>query len=321
MEKKQTILKTIYRIFGVVLLCAAIVSMLVYITYVTRDKKNAWMWDTFKALEKNSVTALFVGNSHSFCSINTDMLKEEYNFSSFMLSASGQTLAMDYYAIKEALKTQHPKTIYLEMSYVIHDWDTINSEMSHMFFDGMPFGKNKIEAVKALVPKEERIYFYLPLGQFHSRFFSLKEEDYASDIDSLTGRFYSDVISRNWDFDIEPKRETAPIPENAIKQLDKIVDLCKSEGIELILYTVPYSTMFNEDPYSAAGLSENQKIYNSLYDYAKENGLEYHNLFHEALLIGYDLDRDFMDSQHFNCYGQDVFTRYMVEKEYIKVYE
>ncbi len=321
MEKKQTTFKIIYRILGVAVLCVSIVLMLVYMTYVTRDKKNAWMWDTFNALKKDSVTALFVGNSHSFCSINTDMLTNEYNYPSFMLSASGQTLAMDYYAIKEALKTQRPKTIYLEMSYVIHDWDTINSEMSHMFFDGMPFGKNKVEAVKALVPEEERIYFYLPLGQFHSRFSALKEEDYVSDINSSTGRFYSEVISRNWDFPIEPKRETAPIPENAIKHLDKIVDLCKSEGIELILYTVPYSTQFKDDPYTEAGLINNQRIYNSLFDYAKEKNVEYHNLFHEALLIGYDLDHDFMDSQHFNCYGQDVFTTYMVEKEYIKVYE
>lgn len=319
MNKKEKLLKISYRIMMLFLLALLIGLILFRLSYVTRDKKNAWMWDTFNALPNNSAEALFVGNSHSFCSISTDLLSEVYGYNAFMLSASGQTLSMDYYAILEALKTQSPKVIYLETSYVIHDWKHAGNEMAHMFFDGMPLDRIKIQAVRDMIDKDQQIYFYLPLGQYHSRWTELKEADYASDIASPLGNFRSEVIARGWEIQIEDCNEKEPMSETAAEYLDKIVELCREKNIELILYTVPYCSQYEGDDYTIAVLLHNQRVYNSVTDYASEKGIAYYNLFHEVEDLELDYSMDFMDSQHFNCYGQQKFTTYMVEHGYIKV--
>lgn len=314
MEKKRV--KTALRITETVLFAAVLVLILLRIQYVTRDKTTATMFDNFKNLEENSVSVFFVGNSHSFCSINTDLLYDEYGIDSFMMSASGQTIAMDYYAIEEAIKHQNPKTIYLEMSYAVFDWDVISDEMSHMFFDGMPNDSIKREALADLIDKEDRINFYIPLLQYHSRFDSLTQSDYASDLTSPRGSFYSENVIPCWPIEYEKPEEIMEMPENVVYYMDKIIALCRENDIELILYTVPYNTS-----YEGEGLDEmqmNLSIFYGIEEYAAANNLEYHNLFEEVDEIGLDYSEDFMDSQHFNRYGQEKFTRYMVEKGYIK---
>lgn len=322
MKNRKTALKYIFRTLGILIFLGLTVFLIFKITYITRNKENASMQDRFTDLAPKSVSVFFVGNSHSFCSIDPDLLYDEYGLDSFMLSASGQTMAMSYYAVQEAIKYQSPKVIYLEMSYTIHDWDVINDEMSHMFFDGMPLDKIKVEAVKDLIEPDSRIYFYLPLGTYHSRWTSLTEADYSAtgsaDL-SARGRYYSDHVAHNWKIEVVDPDEKGEITENNIYYMDKIVGLCRENDIELVLYTVPYNAMYENNESNLQTLLESEKVYNAIYDYADANGLKYYNLFNEVDNIGLDYETDFLDSQHFNCYGQDKFTEYMVSQGYIAV--
>lgn len=314
--KDKKYAKTIKEVVSTILFVVLIILILNVLQFITRDKTSSTMFDRFRQLDKDSVSVFFVGNSHSFCSIDTDLLYDRYGLDSFMLSASGQSIAMSYYAIKEACKYQKPETVYLEMSYAVHEWDVINDEMSHMFFDGMPLDSVKIEAVRDLIEEENRLSFYLPMLQFHSRFDSLNKEDYSFGDLSARGRFYSDSI---WECEkLEFPEEFVPKdpPENIVKYMDLIVELCRENNIELILYTVPYNPEaqgYNQQYY------DDVCVYYGLSEYAAKNNLEYHNLFEEIDEIGIDYSKDFKDLQHFNCYGQEKFTEYMVEKGYISV--
>ena len=60
-----------------------------------------------------------------------------------------------------------------------------------------------------------------------------------------------------------------------------------------------------------------QRMFNYIGEYAKEHDVRYYNLFYEIPSIGLDDSTDWMDRQHLNCYGQEKFTRYMVEKGYL----
>lgn len=316
MERKEKVRKMIYRILACLLTVVLAGFLLLRLTYVTREKTYSWMHDEFNRLRRGKADTFFVGNSHSFCSISTDLLWGEYGINSFMMSTSGQTLAMDYYAIQEIEKYQDCKTVYLEMSYAIHDWNTINDEMSHMFFDGMKFGSIKREAVKELIEKDSRIYYYLPLGQFHSRATTLTQTDYVRN-DSPYGSFYSEVIFNSWPITVVDKDIKAPMTENSVYYLDKIVDFCREHDIELVLWTAPYNAMY-ETEYDEGVLRESQAVYNGIEDYAAEKGLKYYNLFHDVEKIGFNYALDFMDSQHLNCNGQSKLTTYMVENGYIE---
>ena len=110
--------------------------------------------------------------------------------------------------------------------------------------------------------------------------------------------------------------ETEPIPEEMEKYLDMLVELCKENDVELIMYAAPFNTMYDAE-YETAVLNMRQRMFNYIGEYAKEHNVRYYNLFYEIPALGLDDSTDWMDRQHLNCYGQEKFTRYMVEKGYL----
>ena len=312
--------KKCYSIILFLLFWAVLIPSVLRISYVLREKEGTNIQDNFKQLEPDSVDVIFIGTSHQFCTINPDLLYEEYGINSFMLATSAQTIPMSYYATMEAIEFQHPQAIVLEALYCTNDFRTVTPEMSHTFFDGMPWCEAKKLAIEDLIEPNEQIYYYLNLGRYHSRWKELKEEDFQSNLTSPRGRFYSEEIRPNWEIPLISREEKEPMPEEMLKYLDKMVALCKENEVELILYVAPFNSLYDDDS-TREDLFRRQRIFNWLEDYANANGLRYYNLFYEMDEIRLDGMTDYMDSQHFNCYGQDKVTRYMAEKGYLSISE
>lgn len=287
------------------------------ITELVRFKEYTGIQDNFAALEPDSVDTVFIGTSHQFCSINPDLLYEEYGINSFMLATSAQTIPMSYYAAMEAIELQHPERIVLEVCYCANDFRTVTVEMSHAFFDGMPNCEAKKLAIEDLIEEEEQIYYHLNLGRYHTRWKELEERDYQSLLTQPRGRFYSDHIEYNWAIPVISPEEKEAMPEEMLHYMNLLVDLCKENNVELILYAAPFNSIYDNEA-TREDLFFRQRIFNGIADLAEEWGVRYYNLFHELDEIGLDGNTDYMDSQHFNCYGQDKFTRYMVEKGYLQ---
>lgn len=306
---------TLFFLFNIVM-----VFLLWRMTYVLREKELASVQDNFSQLEKDSVDMVFIGNSHQFCSINPDLLYEEYGINSFMLATSAQTIPMSYYAAMEAIELQHPKTIVLEVSYCANDFRTVSQEMSHTFFDGMPRCEARKLALEDLIEEDERIYYYWNLGFYHNRWKDLKESDFKSNLISPRGGYYTEEIKYNWQIPVISRETKEPMSEEMLKYMDMLVELCKENQVELILYTAPFNSLYDDDA-TREDLFRRQRIFNWLDDYAEEKKLRYYNLFYEIPEIQLDGMTDYKDSQHFNCYGQEKVTRYMVEKGYLIISE
>ena len=289
---------------------------LVKINYVMREKQYTGIQDNFAKLEKDSVDLIFIGTSHQFCSIDPDLLAQEYGINSFMLATSAQTIPMSYYAVMEAIELQHPKTIVMEMLYCSNDFRTVNAEMSHTFFDGMPACEARKLAIEDLIEEKDRIYYYLNLGAYHGRWKNLTEQDFQTNLTTPRGGFHSEVVTYNWQIPVIAREEKEPMDEEMLRYTDMIIELCKANNVELIFYVAPFNSLYDEDT-TREDLFRRQRIFNWLGDYAGEKGIEYHNLFYELEALHLNGEKDFMDSQHLNCYGQAKLTRYMVEMEYL----
>jgi len=316
MNKRQKIVTAI--LFGLFILALAI--SLIKITRVMQEKEAARVQEAFGDMEKDSVDVVFIGSSHQFCSINPDLLYEDYGISSFMLATSAQTIPMSYYAAMEAIELQHPKMIVLEVLYCTNDFRTVTPEMSHTFFDGMPQCEARELALEDLIEEEERIYYEWNLGFYHNRWKDLKESDFIPEEVSARGGYYTEEIKYNGIIPVISKDEKEPMAEEMLKYLDKLVDLCKENQVELVLYAAPFNALYDADD-MREDLYRRQRIFNWLEDYAKEHDLPYYNLFYEITEIQLDGMIDYKDSQHFNCYGQEKVTRYMVEKGYLSISE
>jgi len=312
--------KKCYIIILFLLFWAVLIPAVFRISYVLREKEGTNIQDNFKQLEPDSVDMIFIGSSHQFCTINPDLLYEEYGINSFMLATSAQTIPMSYYATMEAIELQHPKAIVLEALYCTNDFRTVTPEMSHTFFDGMPRCEARKLAIEDLIEPEEQIYYYLNLGRYHTRWKDLGQKDFMSNLNSPRGRYYSEETKYNWRIPVISKDEKEPMPEEMLKYLDMLVELCKENKVELIMYVAPFNSLYDEEN-TREDLFRRQRIFNWLEDYTGEKGLRYYNLFYEIPEMNLDGMTDYKDSQHFNCYGQEKVTRYMAEKGYLSISE
>lgn len=313
--------KKLLQILSIGIFCLLLSAMLFRISYVCRVKTNTGMQDQFMALKRDSVDLVFIGTSHQFCSIDPELLAEEFGINSFMLACSGQTVPMSYYAAKEAIAYQHPDTIVFELGYMSNDFKTINPEMSHMFFDGMPLDAIKREAIDDLIDpqsqdEEDKIYYYLNLGKYHARWKELTEEDFISNLNMPRGHFYSDHVEvLDLPCPLVSAQEKERPDEEMMTYLDRLVALCRENQVRLILYVAPFTAMLDA-PENWEDLYACQRKYNYLEEYAAQMGLPFHNLFYELDAIGLDPQQDYMDPQHTNCFGQQKITRYMAQNGY-----
>ena len=171
-------------------------------------------------------------------------------------------------------------------------------------------------AIEDLIEPEEQIYYYLNLGRYHARWKDLSEVDFQTNLTAPRGRFISEEVVYNWDIPVISREEKAPMPEEMQKYLDLMVELCKENNIELVLYTAPFNSLYNEEN-TRQDLFARQRIFNGIDDYAEDKNLRYYNLFYEMEGIGLNGETDYMDSQHFNASGQTKVTRYMAEMGYL----
>jgi len=314
-EKKHKIKYVLQNGILFLLFVAGLVLLLKKADFVLRQKQYAGAQDYFAQLAEDSVDLVFVGNSHQFCSVSPQVLFEEYGVESFMLATSAQTIPMSYYAAMEAIELQHPETIVLEVSYCSNDFRTVSDEMSHCFFDGMPACKARKLAIHDLIAEEQRIYYYLPLGLYHSRWKEITKEDFSFTlVDERGGVYYENVVF-NWEIPVIPSSETEAMPAEMERYMDLLVELCRENEVKLILYVAPFNSL-RDTVEDRENLFRRQRIFNYVGEYAQKNQLEYHNLFYELELLGLEAEKDWMDTQHLNAFGQRKLTKYMAENGY-----
>ena len=317
--KKANVKDILKDILLFLLFLAGLFFLMAKMSFVLRQKEYAGIQDHFAKIPRDSIDMVFVGNSHQFCSISPEVLAEEYGMNTFMLATSAQTIPMSYYAAMEAIELQHPHTIVLEVSYCANDFRTTTEEMSHCFFDGMPACKARKLAIKDLIEKENRIYYYLPLGLYHTRWKELTEDDYSVTKVTKRGGVYYEEVTQNEVIPLIPTEEKEAMPQEMEKYMDMLVSLCRDNGVELILYVAPFHTLWLSEE-EKPDLFRRQRIFNYIADYAKENQIAYYNLFYEIEDMGLNPEEDWKDTQHLNCFGQRKLTKYMVEKGYLGVF-
>ena len=98
-------------------MAAAMLYSALYGVFSWKDTGGAYLtnMETFYGLEEDVADVLFCGSSHCYCSVNPAILWGQHGIAGYNLGISGQDFAGTYHGIREALKTQHPRVICLEM--------------------------------------------------------------------------------------------------------------------------------------------------------------------------------------------------------------
>ena len=190
-----------------------------------------------------SVDALFVGSSHIFCHVNTGVLWDEYGISGFNLAGAEQPFWNSYYYIKEALKTQTPKIIVLEITtpgirpidYQPENWLVTNTY-------GLKWSKDKYDNIKTSSLDDSFNRLLIPLNTTHGRYVDLTEDDFVDYNNSVNYKGFdpretTEIFETP---DIANVTDRAPLSEKEEKYLRLIIDYVKGQNIPLIFISSPY---------------------------------------------------------------------------------
>ncbi len=292
--------RTIFLRFTCFLLIFAV--LFVVVTEVLKDKRVELEYDVTSKVKgfyqepDNSLDFVFVGSSQLYAAIAPNVLFEEYGITSYDFAANEQPMWISYYYIKEALAHQNPKAIVLDV-FTMYGNEYEKEGATHINLDDLPWNLNKIQAIQASVPKGERGAFYFELVKYHDTWNMLDKHKVMSSFwdERNVYRGYSPfvvprVYAESAPQEVVDQTEREPMGDMAKEWLDKIIELTREEGVDLILIKTPN------------GHADRQKLYLSVEDYAKEQGVPFLNM-----------NTVFDGEAHINIIHAETVTRYVGE--------
>lgn len=274
---------------------------------IKKEHKNNTVADFYNE-PKNTVDVVFLGTSHAYHSFSPMELWKEEGISSYNLATSSQPLQASYYLAKEAIRTQHPKVIVLEVHGVKYEADYYSKARLHVAMDGIPMNLTKIEMFRDYLSNtmgfSEMLEYIFPISLYHTRWEELKKRDFEPP-EPYTKGF---LLTADNEVLEEPeildgKADLVDIHGTILTYIDKLIELCRSNEVELVFVQAP---MGNDEEYEMV-----QRKVNALLDYGAIKGVDCINFQTMLEKVGIDFKTDFVNAGHMNIYGADKIMQYM----------
>ncbi len=291
-----------------------------------QNNEESTKFRDFYKLTDNTTDYLVMGASQSFYSISPMTVYGETGFTGYDLGSGMQSMALSYYWLKEACKTQHPQVVFLDVHSLIRD--PKGSEFILKPLLALKPSLLKLQAIRDCSLKKETAYAALfPLYEFHDRWQELGRNDFirADESDyfmkgtminfSASNKYLSpevsmrenEVISEDPDGSLRSDIEKTGISQEGIKYLEEIISFCDENEMKLVPVICP-SKKWN-DRWSAM-----------LDNYFKENTeLELIDLYSgNPLSMDYDMDTH-DNGYHLNYEGNTKVSFFI--GEYLKKFK
>lgn len=252
---------------------------------------------------EDSIDVIFTGSSLVYCNICPGVLWDNYGIASFDLGGAEAPAWVTYYMLKEALKTQHPKVIFYEVSiaalypepYQVEEWASDNNY-------GMKWNSNRLEQLRLNSGEDDYRFRLNPFNIMHGRYRDLDENDFRNVRDSADYKGFDprEAVVETDTPDVSGVTDAIPCTEKAEEYTRKIIELGKSEGIEVVLFVAPRDIE-----------EEDMKICNYMGKIAESEGVEFINFNLKYDEIGLDFSKDMSTGSHLGYSGNYKFSDYL----------
>ncbi len=307
-ESLKIIIKIIiFIIIGFVLLQIA-TNLLMPKWTTTKDNRMTYIMRGFYKEPKNSLDVVFMGNSDVYRGVSPIKLWDEYGIASYNYVSSGQRMWTAYYMMEECLKYQKPKLIVLNMDSAFIERKSTESNYRKTF-DNMKLSLNKIKAITDPVfknSKEDILSYILPITRYHSRWSELNDNDFYQAFQNKRFEYKGmDLVAtvkpynNGYDY-MEKDNSDEEIGENCLKYLEKMVNLCKENNIELLLIEIPSADSWSKD------------LSDKVTEFANNHDVDFIDMNLNASEFGFDWTTDTSDGgDHLNVYGAEKVSEYL----------
>ena len=300
MEKNKKFINIIKALVIAVVAIILVLGIAKVLLLKSEDGIN--QFQAFYKQPENSIDVIFSGSSKVYCDIATGVLWENHGIAAFDLGGAEAPSWVSYYQIKEALKTQKPKVICYEVSVAAmydmltqaNNWSTDNSY-------GMKWNRNRIDLLRVDSDEEQFIERLNPYNIMHGRYKDLEENDFTNVRDSVNYKGFDprDRVNERETPDNAGITDCTPCTEKEEEYIRKLIELTRSEGIDLVMFASPYCVTDRE-----------QEILNYVGNIAEEEGVEFIDFNRRYDELGMDFSSDMADSGHLNYSGNYKFTDY-----------
>lgn len=282
---------------GVILFSVIFIGILSCCDKLFERKYSYSKYADFYAQEED-FDVLFLGTSHVINAIYPMELWDEYGIVSYNMANHSENICMNYWQLKNALKYTNPKLVVVDL-YAVDSDSKVNLKYFHNFTDMVPMSLFKLQMVMDLLPKEEWAEYFFEFSIYHSRWDDLTKDDIYPQTSFEKGAELRSEVTPDVEPDIISK--DVVYDENSINSqyLQKIIDLCKERGIDILLTYIPYSAP-----------AEHQKVANWGYLIAEKNQIDYIDFFHEDFKLNYLTDCADTGS-HLNASGARKVTQFI----------
>ena len=312
------------KVFKIIVFIIFVVSLALFIQMVMMPKwrfpnadAETDKYGDFYALPEDTVDYLVVGASTTMFSANPMFIYAYRGITGYDLGTGRQNLELSYYWTKEALKTQSPSVLFIDVLGLFGS-GTTNEDVVRSL-SSMKFSENKLYAISDCKRDGQSFWQLLfPLIQFHVRWNSLGQEDW--NIGPNPGYFLNgcvlnfntmlNTVKSHFDYEYDTyflSGENVTVQEAEV-QLDemerawfeKVVALCRDNDVRMV-------------PYVAATMLTTEQRKEAIRTYLCGLGLTLLDL-SDTSVAGIDWSQDTFDGgYHTNYWGAAKTSKYMAE--------
>lgn len=259
--------------------------------------------------ETTNHDVIMVGDCEVYENFSPMEMWEQYGITSYIRGSAQQLIWQSYYMLEDTLKYETPKVVVYNVQSMVYNTPQ-KEEYNRMTLDGMRWSKAKWNSIQASMLEEENVLDYIfPVLRYHGRITELGKSDFTyfwNKRKVTHNGYYMRIDTLPYDEESaleEPKPENTTFGDNAWNYLDRLRDLCKSKGINLLLVKAPSLSPVWFDEYET-----------QIQTYAKENNLDYINYLDLVKKIKIDYDSDTYDGGlHMNLSGAKKLSRHLGE--------
>lgn len=294
--------------------CFLLLAVLVYFVAdrVLLAKEGETLSSSYYSYEPGTFDVILIGPSLMKNGVQPVELWENYGIAAYNLACGNQSLACSYYLLEDALSRDNPELVVLEVTYAEEAGLTRSDDFVHYITDRMPWNDRfRYEMIQALIPEEKWLEFYLPFYAFHSRWKEITAEDFAWDDyqdDTLGSTLYSRTVSKSAEL-FERYDADGSLQEIPRQYLQKIIDLCRENGTELLLISCPVSSA-NGDC-DEAHFNARRAVMRDVAALAANEGVTFLNFLETPDALYLDGYTDYSDGVHLNMFGAAKLTDFL----------
>lgn len=257
--------------------------------------------------EAGNHDVIFIGDCEVYSNFSPMEMYRQQGITAYVRGTSQQLIWQSYYILKETLKYETPKVVVFNVNAMRYD-EPVKEEFHRLTIDKMKWSPEKVGIIQASMTEEETFASYvLPILRYHSRITELTAEDWEYLFRDKYST-YNGYLMKKEVLPVEKLPAKRPLANYQFSDicydyLEKMTQLCKEKGVELVLVKAPSLYPYWYEEYSS-----------QIAQFAQSHQLRYYDLTQDIDTIGLDFSQDTYDAGlHLNLSGATKLSGYFAK--------